>query len=67
MLNYLPIVKIRNRSNGINKEIYRLTIETPMNVAILATIAYGILTLVGGIIGYRQAKSQVSLISGVAK
>lgn len=37
-----------------------------MNGAILAAIAYGVLAIVGGIIGYRQAKSHVSLISGVA-
>jgi uncharacterized membrane protein (UPF0136 family) len=64
MLNYLPNVKMTNPSNGIKKEIYRSNIEKLMNVAILAAIAYGILAIVGGIIGYRQAKSQVSLISG---
>lgn len=37
-----------------------------MNGAILVAIAYGILAIVGGIIGYRQAKSYVSLVSGVA-
>ncbi|HIK30698.1 MAG TPA: hypothetical protein IGS17_16595 [Oscillatoriales cyanobacterium M59_W2019_021] len=36
-----------------------------MNGAILAAIAYGVLAIVGGMIGYRQAKSHVSLISGV--
>lgn len=36
-----------------------------MNGAILAAIAYGVLAIVGGTIGYRQAKSQVSLISGI--
>jgi uncharacterized membrane protein (UPF0136 family) len=35
-----------------------------MNPEIIAAIAYGILALVGGIIGYVQAKSNVSLISG---
>ncbi|NJL88212.1 MAG: hypothetical protein HC886_23235 [Leptolyngbyaceae cyanobacterium SM1_1_3] len=36
-----------------------------MNLGIVAAIAYGLLALVGGIIGYVQAKSQVSLISGL--
>ncbi|MGB5900943.1 MAG: TMEM14 family protein [Geitlerinemataceae cyanobacterium] len=36
-----------------------------MNGAIIAAIAYGVLAIVGGTIGYRQAKSQASLISGV--
>ena len=35
-----------------------------MNFAIVATFAYGILSIVGGIIGYIQVKSKVSLISG---
>lgn len=35
-----------------------------MNLAIVAAIAYGILSIVGGIIGYAQAQSKVSLISG---
>ncbi|MBD2462247.1 hypothetical protein H6G89_14460 [Oscillatoria sp. FACHB-1407] len=34
-------------------------------IGIIAAIAYGILALVGGIIGYAQAKSKMSLISGV--
>ncbi|MFE4107330.1 TMEM14 family protein [Almyronema epifaneia] len=36
-----------------------------MNLGIVAAIAYGILALVGGVIGYKQAGSQVSLISGI--
>ncbi|NEP86855.1 MAG: hypothetical protein F6K18_08425 [Okeania sp. SIO2C2] len=35
-----------------------------MNIAIIAAIAYGILAIVGGIIGYRKAGSKISLISG---
>lgn len=35
-----------------------------MNPGIVAAIAYGILALVGGIIGYVQAQSKASLISG---
>jgi uncharacterized membrane protein (UPF0136 family) len=35
-----------------------------MNLSIIAAFAYGILAIVGGIIGYVQARSQVSLISG---
>lgn len=36
-----------------------------MNPGIIAAIAYGLLAIVGGIIGYIQAKSKASLISGV--
>lgn len=35
-----------------------------MNPGIIAAIAYGILAIVGGIIGYMQAQSKASLISG---
>ncbi len=35
-----------------------------MNLSIIAAFAYGILAVVGGIIGYIQARSRVSLISG---
>ncbi|WP_066380043.1 MULTISPECIES: TMEM14 family protein [unclassified Anabaena] len=35
-----------------------------MNLSIIAAIAYGILAIIGGIIGYLQANSQVSLLSG---
>jgi uncharacterized membrane protein (UPF0136 family) len=35
-----------------------------MSIGIVATIAYGILAILGGIIGYRSASSKVSLISG---
>ncbi|WP_071187744.1 TMEM14 family protein [Trichormus sp. NMC-1] len=35
-----------------------------MNLGIVAAFGYGILSLVGGIIGYIQAKSKVSLLSG---
>ncbi len=35
-----------------------------MNPSIIAAIAYGILALVGGIIGYVQAQSKASLVSG---
>ena len=35
-----------------------------MNWSIIAGIAYGILAIVGGIIGYVQAQSKTSLISG---
>lgn len=36
-----------------------------MNSSIVAALAYGILAIAGGIIGYLQAHSKVSLISGV--
>jgi len=35
-----------------------------MNLGIIAAFAYGILAIVGGIIGYVQARSKVSLLSG---
>ena len=35
-----------------------------MNLGIIAAIAYGILAIIGGIIGYVQAQSKASLISG---
>lgn len=35
-----------------------------MNIAIIAAIAYGILAIIGGIIGYKKAGSKISLISG---
>lgn len=35
-----------------------------MNAGIIGAIAYGILAIVGGAIGYRQAQSKVSLLSG---
>lgn len=35
-----------------------------MNPGIVAAIAYGILAIIGGIIGYIQATSKASLISG---
>lgn len=66
MLNYLPIVKIRNPYSGINEDIYSSNLEKLMTVEILTAIAYGILAMLGGIFGYRRAKSQVSLISGIA-
>lgn len=36
-----------------------------MNLGIISAIAYGILAIIGGIIGYSQAQSKVSLISGI--
>ena len=36
-----------------------------MNLGVVAAIAYGVLAIVGGIIGYVQAKSKASLISGI--
>jgi uncharacterized membrane protein (UPF0136 family) len=35
-----------------------------MELGIIAAFAYGILALIGGIIGYVQANSKVSLLSG---
>lgn len=36
-----------------------------MNLGIISASAYGILAIIGGIIGYSQAQSKVSLISGI--
>ncbi len=36
-----------------------------MNIATIATLIYGILLVIGGIMGYVTAKSKPSLISGV--
>jgi uncharacterized membrane protein (UPF0136 family) len=36
-----------------------------MSLSIIAAIAYGVLALIGGVIGYVQAKSKASLISGI--
>jgi uncharacterized membrane protein (UPF0136 family) len=35
-----------------------------MNLAVIASIFYGILAIVGGILGYVQAKSKISLLAG---
>jgi uncharacterized membrane protein (UPF0136 family) len=35
-----------------------------MNLGIIATLSYGIIALIGGIIGYIHATSKVSLLSG---
>nr|MBA2749687.1 hypothetical protein [Tatlockia sp.] len=35
-----------------------------MSLGIVAAIAYGVLAVVGGIIGYVQAQSKTSLLSG---
>ena len=35
-----------------------------INIGIIAAIAYGILAIVGGIIGYTKVGSKISLISG---
>ena len=37
-----------------------------MNIGAIAAIAYGVLALVGGIIGYVKAKSKISLFAGVS-
>lgn len=35
-----------------------------MNLGVLATIAYGLLNMIGGIVGYTKAGSKVSIIAG---
>ena len=37
-----------------------------MTLAVVSTILYGVLAIVGGIIGYRKAGSKISLLSGVS-
>ncbi|MGK7901511.1 MAG: TMEM14 family protein [Hormoscilla sp.] len=37
-----------------------------MDLGIIAAIGYGVLALVGGIMGYLKVKSKISLISGIA-
>ncbi len=37
-----------------------------MNIGIIAAIAYGILAVGGGIMGYVKAKSKISLFAGVS-
>ncbi|MBD1912023.1 MULTISPECIES: TMEM14 family protein [unclassified Leptolyngbya] len=35
-----------------------------MNLGVVAAIAYGVLAIVGGVLGYAQAKSKISLLAG---
>ncbi|MEB3884347.1 TMEM14 family protein [Lyngbya sp. CCY1209] len=36
-----------------------------MSLGLIATIAYGILAIIGGIVGYTKAQSKISLMAGV--
>ncbi|AFY73061.1 small integral membrane protein [Synechococcus sp. PCC 7502] len=36
-----------------------------MNLSVIATIAYGVLAIAGGVMGYVKSQSQASLISGI--
>ena len=54
MVNCLLTLAVKSKSTDV------LT----MNLSIIAAFAYGILAIVGGIIGYIQARSRVSLLSG---
>jgi uncharacterized membrane protein (UPF0136 family) len=54
MVNCLLTLAVKSKSTNV------LT----MNLSIIAAFAYGILAIVGGIIGYIQATSRVSLLSG---
>jgi uncharacterized membrane protein (UPF0136 family) len=54
MVNCLPTLAVKSKSTDV------LT----MSLSIIATFAYGILAIAGGIIGYIQARSRVSLLSG---
>lgn len=35
-----------------------------MSLGVIAAIAYGLLAIIGGIVGYTKAKSQISLFAG---
>jgi len=35
-----------------------------MNAGVIAAIAYGVLAIVGGVMGYVQARSKISLLAG---
>ncbi|MFM6192688.1 MAG: TMEM14 family protein [Planktothrix sp.] len=35
-----------------------------MSLGVIAAIAYGLLAIIGGIVGYTKAKSQISLLAG---
>ncbi|NEU81842.1 hypothetical protein G1O98_22980 [Nostoc sp. UIC10630] len=54
MVNCLLTLVVKSKSTDV------LT----MNLSIIAAFAYGILAIAGGIIGYIQARSKVSLLSG---
>lgn len=63
MLNSLPIVE-NNAPAGYIDSYSANKRSFIMSLSIIAAIAYGILAVVGGIIGYVQAQSKASLISG---
>lgn len=54
MVNCLLTLAVKSKSTDV------LT----MNLSIIAAFLYGILAIAGGIIGYTQARSRVSLLSG---
>lgn len=54
MVNCLLTLAVKSKSTDV------LT----MNLSIIAAFTYGILAIAGGIIGYTQARSRVSLLSG---
>jgi uncharacterized membrane protein (UPF0136 family) len=54
MVNCLLMLAVKSKSTQV------LT----MTLGIVAALAYGILAIIGGILGYRKANSKVSLISG---
>ncbi|AMW27379.1 MULTISPECIES: TMEM14 family protein [Limnospira] len=37
-----------------------------MSLGMIATLLYGVLAIVGGIVGYKKAQSKISLIAGVS-
>ncbi len=63
MLNSLPIVENKATARYIDSYSANKRFSI-MSLSIIAAIAYGVLAVVGGIIGYVQAQSKASLISG---
>lgn len=63
MLNSLPIVENKAATGYIHSFSSNKRFQV-MSLGIIAAIAYGVLAVVGGIIGYVQAQSKASLISG---
>lgn len=62
-------MRLRN-GNASESDTLRLLVspvseQSGMNLGSIAAIAYGIIAIIGGIIGYIQARTQISLISGI--
>jgi uncharacterized membrane protein (UPF0136 family) len=62
LLNFLPIFAFLSKASCRNIQCSHLV--SAMSLGIITAIAYGVLAIVGGIMGYVKAKSKASLISG---